>query len=274
MKETTFICILAIAIIAGCSLKKLSEKTILGMGTDYFLYPETMNGKVKEVKEVNYWAIEKDGQVTKGNPLTWKDLDSIGSTKNFVAYFDNSGILTRYDLLNDDNTSRYSDIGTIVNGKYVKWESKQRDSIYMYAIPQYDNSGFLIGGSIYRPIKDTLVTKQVLTHDGEGNYTKIEYFNPKNQRTNYYVFTLDVEGKVLESKYYNKSDSLVFTFINGYNDKGSPIKLDANFVKSKRTSKWEMNDIAVDDHGNCLMRFSKIDDGKYKIIAERTYIYY
>jgi hypothetical protein len=233
-----------------------------------------MNGKVKEVKEMNYWAIEKDGQVTKGNTLTWKDLDSIGSTKNFVAYFDNSGLLTRYDLLNDDNTPRYSDIGTIVYGKYVRWESKLKDSIYMYGIPQYDGLGYLIGGSGYRPIKDTLVYKQVLTHDGKGNYTKIEYFNPENQRTGYYVFSLNAEGKVIESNRYNKSDSLVYTFKNVYNDKGSPVKLDAYFVKSKSTAKWEMNDIAVDDHGNCLERFCKIDDGKFKIIVERTFIYY
>jgi hypothetical protein len=273
MKRITIIFLIASVIIAGCTQKRPSQKTILGLGTDYFMYPETLNGKIKEVRELNYWAVEKQGKTIKGQALTWKELDSIGSTKNFAAYFDTSGVLTRYELLGDDNLPRYCEIGTIVNGKIVKWESKIKDSLTYYAIPQYDNKGFIVGGSGYRPVNDSLLGKQVLAHDGKGNYTKIEFFNNRNERTSYRDFTLNSEGKVTGSKLFNMKDSLVNIQKNTYNRKGSLTKTEI-FKNSKLVSLWKMTENSVDDHGNCLETICDINKGKFKIIIMRAYIYY
>lgn len=261
-------------IVASYAQKNPAEKTILGMGTDYLFMPETMKGKVKEVKELNYWASEKNGKITKGNLMTWKELDSIGSTKNFVAYFDNTGVLTKYDNLDENNAIRNSNIGTIENGKWKRFESKTKDSISSYWIPQYDNMGYLIGGSSYRPIKDTLIVRQVFTHDGKGNYTKYEYFNSKNKRTAYQVISLNANGKVNEVKYFNKNDSLTGSLINTYNDKGFLIKQLSSSEKPKSTSPWIYKDLKFDDHGNWLECFAVIDNGKYKVLATRSYTYY
>ncbi len=87
MKKMILYCCI-IAIIAGaCARNKPTEKTVLGMGSNYYLIPQTFNGKIKEIKEINYWAIEKDGQITKGQMMTKKDLDSIGSTPNLIVNF-------------------------------------------------------------------------------------------------------------------------------------------------------------------------------------------
>ena len=274
MKKISFFCILAFLFIAGCTQKKPIEKTILGMGTDYWLYPETLKGKVKEVKEQNYWAIEKDGKMTKGDLMTWKDLDSIGSTKNFVAYFDTAGVLTRIDRLDDDNSIRYSSIGIFENGRCIRMENKLKDSTYSYQILEYDNLGYFIGGSYYRPINDTLLSKAVLTHDGKGNYTKIESFNPKNERTSLRTLTLNNEGKVIDVKFFNKNDSLMANYINTYDDKGFIIRTQSIIENPRSTSTWDMKNLAYDDHGNLLECFSNIDDGKYKIMLVRSYIYY
>ena len=274
MKKNFYIWVLVVIIFTGCAPKSPHEITILGMGTDYSAYPEKLNGKVKELTEKAYWAVEQDGKMTKGDVLTWKELDSIGSTKNFTAYFDSSGVLTRYDLLDDDNTSRYSDAGIFSGGKHVRWEYWMRDSILSYWVLEYDDSNYLLGGLRYRPVVDTLFGRVMLTHDGKGNYTRSEYFDPQDKRTSYQTYLLDSEGRVTEYKSYNRNDSLVLTFINTYNEKGSPIQLDAYVERTKEASKWEMNDLAVDDRGNCIERLCRINDGKYQIIIGRNHLYY
>ena len=274
MKKIAFFWILTVIFAWGCSQKKPVEKTILGMGTDYVYFPQVLNGKIKELRETNYWAAEKDGKITKGNPATWKDLDSVGSTRNLVAYFDNNGSLTKYDLVDENNVIRYSTIGTIENGKYIRWEEKIKDSTYRYMIPEYDSQGYSVGGKRYRPGVDTLLGSVVITNDAKGNYTRIEFFNNKKELRGYQVFTLNETGKIIDTKFFTKDDTLRQTFVNTYNEKGSLIGQKVNIEKPKRTILWDVKDLEFDDHGNVLMIFSNIDEGKFKLVGERTYIYY
>lgn len=274
MKKILFIWTLVILIIAGCAPKSPPEYTILGMGTDYSPYPDKLNGRVKELTEKAYWAVEQDGKMTKGDILTWKELDSIGSTKNFRARFDSSGVLSRYDLLDDNDLPRYSDVAIFSDGRCVKWERSLKDSLYSYWVVEYDDAGYQTAFTGYRPVVDTLLGRIVMTHDGNGNFTRSEYYNPANERLNYQTYLLDAEGRVTEYKSFNRNDSLVFTFINTYDEKGAPVRLDAYFERTKETDKWEMNDMSFDDHGNCIERFCRINDGEFQIITGRDFIYY
>lgn len=274
MKKTILFGLALTLLVGGCTRNKPGEKTILGMGTDYFLFPETLKGKVKELKEYNYWAIEKDGKITKGDLINWKMLDSIGSTKNLVAYFDNAGLLIRYDLLDENNVERYSSIAKTENGKWIRFENKMRDSITSYGIPKYDDQGYFIEGNDYNPVKDTLLYKYVFTHDKNGHYTKAEFFNSRNKRTNFMDLSVDAEGKVIEIKFFNRNDSLRSTMKNEYNDNGYIIRQITYNERTKNTSTWNYKDLTSDDHGNWLQSYANIDNGKYKILIERSYTYY
>jgi hypothetical protein len=273
MKKIAFVCVLAILFAFGCTQKKPAEKTVFGMWTDYYLIPNTFKGKVKEMKELNYWAVENDGKITKGELMKRKDLDSVGSTPNLIAYFDDHGIMTRYDRLDKENIAQ-SRIGTIENGKYKRWDEKVKDSTTSYFIPEYDNSGFIVGAKGYGPLSDTLISKLVAVHDSKGNFTRFEYFDYKNQRTGYHVCTLDEKGNLLEAKYFNKDDSLRSTLTNIYDDNSNMIKQLTTTEKPKSTSTWDYKDLKLDDHGNVIEYYSNIDNGKYKIYTERIFIYY
>lgn len=274
MNKSTFIYILTIAIIASCSHKKPIEKTILGLGTDYAAYPEALKGKVKELKEHYYWAIEKNGDITKGFPITRKELDSISSKRNFVVCFDNTGFLTKYESLDDKDSVFFSWVAINENGKWKRFENKYNGSITSYGILEYDSLGYLISGSTYRTGTDTSLGKQVWTHDGKGNYTKYEVISSKNQRIVYIVLLLNAEGKVIESKLFNTNDSLQRSMKNEYNDKGFLTRQVAFNEKEKKKYVWDYKYLKYDDHGNWLEAFVNWDDGKYKILCERSYIYY
>lgn len=274
MKKITFIWFAAIIFAWGCTHKKPVEKTVFGMGTDYIYFPEVLNGKIKELRETNYWAAEKDGKITKGNPATWKDLDSVGSTQNLVAYFDVTGALTKYDLVDENNVIRNSRVLTSENGKYVRWEFKLKDSTFQYVIPIYDSQGYFAGGKVYRPKVDTLISSFVITNDEKGNYTRLEYFDFKNLKGNYQVFTLNELGKYIETKFFTKDDTLRQTFVNTFTDKGFLATQKVYIENPKSTNSWDVQDLEFDDHGNVLLIYSNIDEGKFKLVAERTYIYY
>jgi len=274
MKKITIVWIMAIIFAWGCAEKKPVEKTTLGMGTDYMYFPEELNGKIKELKETNYWAAEQDGKITRGNPATWKDLDSVGSTKSFVAYFDVTGLLTKYDLTDEDKVIRNSTVGLIENGKLTRWDFKLKDSTYNYMIPEYDSQGYITGGKNYRPLVDTLISKVVVTNDEKGNYTKIEYFNFKDQKGNYQVFTYNDIGKVIETKFFTKDDTLRQTFMNTYNEMGFLVTQKVLIEKPSTVISWDVQDLEFDDHGNPSLIFSNIDGGKFKLVTERTYLYY
>ena len=260
-------------IIGSCTQKKPAETTVLGIGTDYDLVPNKLNGKVKEVKELNYWAVEKNGNLTKGDLMSKKDLDSISSTKNLKAYFNEAGLITKYEVLDRENVFQTT-LFTIENGRYARLEYKIRDSSTYYGIPKYDEKGYLIGGTGYRPAVDTIVNKQVLTHDGKGNITKYEYFNSKDARTAYQISTPDDKGNVLEVKFYDRYDSLRYSIKNIYDAKDNIIRQETSIEKPKSTVTWDYKDLKLDDHGNWIEEQAIIDNGKYKVMIERTYVYY
>jgi hypothetical protein len=273
MKKIIFLSLVIALIVGSCNKNKPVETTVLGMWTDYYLMPNTLKGKVKEMKELNYWAIDKEGKITKGELMTKKYLDSIGSTPNLIAYFDDKGTLIKYDNLDGENVIQ-STIGTIENGKCIRWDYKLKDSTASYIIPEYDNLGYLIGGKEYRPLVDTLMDKAVFTHDSKGNITKFEYFNYKNQKTGYHVCSLDEKGNCIEAKYFNKADSLRNVMTNTYDDNGNVIKQQTFVEKTKSTVIWDYKDLKLDDHGNVIGYYTNIDNGKYKVFVERSFIYY
>src|SRR5512133_2404198 len=176
MKKIIFLSLILSLLNGSWVINKPAEKTVLGMWTDYYLITKTLKGKVKELKELNYWADEKDGKIAKGAIMTKKDLDSVGSTPNLVAFFDEKGILTKYNTLDGENIMR-SDIATIKNGKYVRWDQKLKDNPLYYIIPEYDTKGNLSTVSGFRPLVDTLVSKLVLGYDTKGNFIRFDYYN-------------------------------------------------------------------------------------------------
>jgi hypothetical protein len=275
MKKLTVFFIVLMLIGSGCTQKKPAEKTILGMGTDYVYFPETLNGKIKELRETNYWAAEKDGKITRGNPITWKELDSIGSTRNLVAYFDINGVVTRYDLVDENNVVRNSNIGTFENGKGIRWESKQNDSTLLYMIPEYDTKGSFVGGKTYRPIADTVINSFAISYDENGNYTRIENFNYKGMKGSYQVLIYHNEPmKVIETQFYSKDDTLRQTFRTTFSEKGFLQLQEVIIEKPKSTETWKVQDLSFDDHGNWLQALNDVDEGKFRLVAERTYVYY
>lgn len=268
--KKTIIWIAAILLVCGCSQKKAEEKTVLGLGTQYYMFPENLKGKVKEMHETNFWATEQDGKYTKGSPMTWKDLDSVGSLKNANEYFDETGSLVKEENFDEKNAVRFR----MVKSSPDKWERFRADTGYAYIKPEFNAGGLLTGEKIYRTGNDTLVQTQVLSYDGNGFLSKIEYFNYKNEKAGTQEFTTNKEGLVTNIRFLNGKDSLVQTFDQKFDDKGFMIEQNVNIVKPPQKIIWKFTPYKFDDKGNPLQWLQDVENGKFRFITERTFVYY
>lgn len=273
MKKINLIAILAMLLIAGCGQKQASETTTIGFCTDYYLIPTTLKGKVKEVKELNYRAVEKDGKIEKGDLLTKADFTTIGMVPNFAVSFDELGNVTKYEQLDGDKASQTS-IETIENGRIIREDRKVNDSLIYYLPFEYDNNGRLVKLSAYFPVTDSLAGGLLISYDAEGNRIKYEYLNSKNIRSGYHTCTVDAEGHYLETKYFNPNDSLLVTTKNTYDENGSLAKQENLPGNEAGPMIWLYKNLKFDDKGNLIAFFSDVENGKYKLYTERTIVYY
>lgn len=262
-----------ILIAVACGPKKTDVRTTYGLWTDYILIPSTLKGKVKEVKELNYWALEKDGKITKGELMSKKELDSIGSTNNTILNFDENGNPLRYDHLDRENviSTRF---GKTENGHLSGMDYKIGDSTTYYFRIEYDSNGYPIVAKGFRPGVDTLINSAKLFHDTNGFVTKFEYYNAKGLLTGYNTCTPDITGNNTEVKSYNNSDTLRWIWINTFDKDGIMTRQEAKNMNTGQTVVWTYKDFKYDDKGNLISYYGDIDNGKYKVVVERTITYF
>jgi hypothetical protein len=263
-----------ILIVSGCSQKKAVEETFLGLPTQYFLFPEYLKGKVKEMHETNYWAVEQNGTYVKGKPMTWKDLDSTGSVKNTIELFDENGNMIKESIIDENNVVRNYTAITWENGKMKTFERYFADTLNNYYKPEFNEKGMLSGGKNFRAKKDTLISSNKLYYDASGNFIGYEFYNYKNVKRSVQEFTLNSNRSVTEVRFLNANDSLVQKFTQVYNDKNFLTSQVVEVVKPASTVIWKFTPLKYDDHGNCTQFLQDEDSGKFKFITERTFVYY
>jgi hypothetical protein len=156
----------------------------------------------------------------------------------------------------------------------VRWEYSRADTCFNYYIPEYDTDGFLKGGKLYRCGADTLIASNVLTHDAKGNYTKVENMNFRNNKGGSEELVFNDDGRITEVRFINSKDTLDQSFLNEYDEKGFMTGQKVMDGKSNMKSSWKISALKYDEHGNCTQILSDVDNGKFRLIAERSYIYY
>ncbi|MBE0653705.1 MAG: hypothetical protein IH594_07900, partial [Bacteroidales bacterium] len=87
MKTSKMFLFLVLVLFSGCKGDEPVKTVTLSFYTPYQDIPEKLNGQIKSVKEMNYWAIEKNGNFEPGELITRKDRDSLQWSSDFTAYF-------------------------------------------------------------------------------------------------------------------------------------------------------------------------------------------
>ena len=59
-----------------------------------------------------------------------------------------------------------------------------------------------------------------------------------------------------------------------YTDNGSIIKQQVYNERLKSTETWDYKDLRLDNHDNVIEYYANVNNGKYKLFVERSFIYY
>ena len=263
---------IVIILITGCNQTPPEIHQVeMGFYTPYFLFAETLNGKVKTIIEKSYMGVEKDGKYVKDIPLTVKARDSINWTTDFMLTYDEHGnLLYSVDIDENDKAINSWEI-SYQDHKMVKCELSSSDTLRVVAKLSYNEAGVLTMIQHFRMPVDTIAFQAVITSDENGNFTEWQFQNPAGENTGKYMFTVGLEGKRTGYTYFNKDGEQTFEQQYTYNENGDMIKqLLIDKERKKSVSEFEYE--GFDEMGNWLLCSGNADE--YMIITERTITYH
>ncbi|MGQ8338957.1 hypothetical protein ACUNWD_20530 [Sunxiuqinia sp. A32] len=265
--------LLVLALLFSCTAQepKPEPKTVVGMFTPYYYFPEILNGKVKNLKEVNYWAKDDNGTITAGMRITVADRDSlINWTDDIDVSFDENGnVVTSLHL--DENDQPFGQLTvTLENGKPTGASWMVKDTIRNYSKFTYDGE-MISRFDRYNAQTDSLLASADVTYNDMGMKETLQWYNADGEKTFLVNFNYDMDG-LAESYTASRNDTVRIKMSFVSNEEG--------FFKEQTVEDMTSNEIdsytydyTYDDMGNWIS-YIAYEDGKPTVVAKRTYTYY
>jgi len=271
MKKLIPVLFVVMILATGCPQPEPQVHQVeIGLFTPYVVFPETVNGKVKEVVEMSYLGMEEDGKVIKGERLTVDARDSIQWTNDFRLTYDENGILLFTELLDENDGIIELQKQTVVDGTIVKSESSRDDTLRNYSKMSYNDAGHLSKIEVFRLPVDTLRFSVLLSHDEQGNVLEWQFRNYLGDPTTKYIFTVDQVGQRTGYTFYNKEGKQVYEEKFTYNEMGFLAKqVMINEEGEETSSEYEYE---YDEMNNWVTVIGYSD--KFPIVSERKITYF
>lgn len=263
MKKCMFLIMAFLMLLSSCKESVPEEKTVIGPFTPFYRAPLVLNGSVKSIKVRTYWAVEKDGQIVKGDIITRTERDSLRYMNDFNLFIIEDGLPERLEWIVKDGKINHRD-SEIEDNKVIgaKWyvNGEQR----MYYKDEYDDSGYFIKESTYRFGVDTLLSILTSSNLENGNPDEWIYFNNKNEITGTRKFIWKKKDYISEFLSYNKEGDLNNSMKVEYDetDHWHSVVYDYPGV---RLTKYDFKDHKLDEKGNLISGVSYKDDTLFNI---------
>lgn len=273
-RSVVFILVLSgILITPSCTTPKKEAppaKTVLGVFTPYGFFPETLNGKVKTVKEVNYWANDSAGSITTGDRITIADRDTFNWTNDILVSFDQQGNIEKCVFLNENDEPFGEWDVKMENGKMVKasWVANDTTKNYVDITHPSDNTMEM---KRFDGQTDTLRNWSKIEMDQDGHVLSVQFFSAENTPQNQFNFKYDPDG-MLENYSVTRDDTVRGGMNFQYNDEGFTQSQEVYSTASDERETYVYN-YTYDDQGNWIS-YTGYKDGEPVVIAKRTYNYY
>jgi len=228
-----------------------------------------LNGKVKSIREIPYKAVEKFGEVVKG--------DALGFEQILQITFNEKGNKIESNSFNSDGslsfkyTYKYDDKGNIIESNSFNSDGSLSFK-YTY---KYDDKGNQIESNSFNP-DGSLSFKYTCKYDDKGNQIESNSFNPDGNLVDKYTYKYDDKGNKIELNYFNSDGSLFLKSTSKYDDKGNEIERNS-FISDVNLDDKYTYKYTYDQQGNWIQQIAyKVKNGveKPSRIVERTIEYY
>lgn len=261
------------------------------------LESEGIKGDVRSIRETSYRAVEKFGELQKGERESEYNVDT-------YSIYDRHGNVTEMNFFLPDGSlsgktiTRYDEQGN----ELERYEYDSEGVLEERSISQADDRGNLIEKVVIRPGMEGNEGKRIwkymynqdgkqteihyLTSDGRDSRTTFEYDSHGNQicQTSYgpegipdmcWMSRYDDNNRKTEMTRYKK-ERLDFRFTYTYNEEGKMVEasgFNADGSLSFRNTYHDDDEYAWDTHGNWIQRI-EFENGKPTYILERDITYY
>ena len=146
------------------------------------LTEENLKGKVKSITENTYEAVDKFGQIEKGDVLV-----------------DSSAVYT-----DDGHFKIYNEKGNKIEENYYNSNGR----LYSKTTYKYDEKGNMIEDNFYDSDDGSLIYKNTYKYDEKGNKIE-EYHYDEDGKFNYkYTYKYDEKGNIIEENHYDSNGRL------------------------------------------------------------------
>jgi len=272
MKKITLLLLCTAMLFIGCKKHEPSEKTVLGWWTPYYFMPEKLNGKVKVVKEQNYWAVFENGQITKGKVIAPSERTNIGWTDDFDVLFDEHGQVIKCDYLNTQGIITGSWLITIDEGVPTIATWQEGDSVKTTVAIKTDKKGNVVENQFFSGTSKNLLYRTDWIYTDKDKFIKAIWYDPQGKLTKNNRYTWNDDDQVTEIEAYSGTDSLKGKFSIAYNSKGFSKKQErlnpSGQILKSVTIKYE-----YDENLNWTKAIF-YENEKLLAVAERIYVYY
>lgn len=225
------------------------------------LLESNLNGKVKSVRETSYKAIDRFGEIQKGDIIDDEILIS-----NYYSLYNNKGNLI--DLIN------YEIDGSIYNKTTITYDKNNRVSeiIWVYDdgnqdkwISKYDEHGYLIEDKSYN-VDGSLYNKYLYINDNNGNLLSTSCYSADGTMRSKSFNKYDQKDNLTEHKEYNSLGQITFEQQYQYDKAGNMVE-----YIYKRSDYFKKSISSYDDKNNLIEEIDYSSEGKVK--EKRTYSY-
>ena len=133
------------------------------------LTEENLKGKVKSITENTYEAVDKFGQIEKGNVLV--DSSAVYTDDGRFKIYNEKGNKIEENYYNSNgrliykNTYKYDEKGNIIEENYYNSNGR----LYSKATYKYDEKGNMIEDNFYDSDNGSLIYKNTYKYDEKGN---------------------------------------------------------------------------------------------------------
>lgn len=273
MKKVSLLFVLLALILASCGTKETVpvKNTVVGIFTPYFYFPETLQGSVQKLKEVNYWAVIKGDSIEAGDRISVTDRDSlIDWTNDLEVFFDESGLVTKTNLLDEKNTvfghwEVESADGKISEASWIKNDTTQNYVKLSYSAAEK------LKMERFQAKSDSLINYADVTLNEQGQKTSMQWYNSAHKPGGLVKFQYDTTG-VLESYSVTMNDTLQVRMSFVTNDEGFFKSQEVYSVRDSITETY-VYDYTYDEQGNWVS-YVAYKDGEPEVVCKRTYSYF
>ncbi|HUX53206.1 MAG TPA: hypothetical protein VMV56_02195 [Williamwhitmania sp.] len=272
MKQITLLLICTAMLLAGCKKPNPAGNTVLGWWTPYYFMPEQLNGKVKLVKEQNYWASIVDGKLVKGKLISPTDRINLGWTDDFDVLFDENGQVQKSDYTDNNGLLIGSWVITLENGIPALANWIVRDSTTMTVLIKNDDRGNMVENQFFKGTSNQLLYRTDWVYNANKEFIKAIWYDNNGKLTKSNRYTWNSNHCVTDVEAYSANDSLKGRFKIVYNNKGFSKKQE-RFNADNNKLKSVNIEYEYDKIGNWT-KATFYEDEKPVAIAERSYIYY